>query len=191
MRAHEPYLLQEKDIDVELPEFFNAENISGVFIRPACFQFLQSRVHLARIQGCVYDWTYAGQAEKLSRFERLTNSNQLYNMLLDWRRSIPAELQPNNFVNTVPPYAIRRYLLLYFTYFRTLYTAHRIFSHDAEWIEKLINYSQKHIAGPDLGTGKTEPEDLLPTEWPGILDASRTCMRLFRMANLSDTALVW
>jgi hypothetical protein len=191
MRTHEPYLLQEKDIDVELPDYFNAHDMEGTLNMPTWFNLLESRVHLARIQGSSYDWTYTAQAEKFSHIERLENSRKLHHMLCCWRQSIPDMLQPENFHNSVPTFAVRHFLLLYFTYFRTVYVAHRVFSQDAEWIVRLVNYSQIHVVEFYQGRGKYTAESVLPADWPEILKLSRTCMRLFHIVDQSDLALVW
>ena len=97
-------------------------------------------------------------------------------------------LQPDNFVDAVPSFAIRHFLLLYFTYFRALYMTHRIYAHDAEWIVRLVNYSQLHVVEFDQGNDKSEP--VLCSDWQKIVHASRTCMRLFRIVDQSDSALL-
>ena len=194
MCTHEPYLLQEKDIDVEIPDYFNAHDMAGALTTPTWFNLLESRVHLARLQGSAYDWAYTAQAERLSHIERLANSQKLYHMLHCWKHSIPDILQPESFTNSVPTFAIRHFLLLYFTYFRIVYVAHRVFSHDAEWIVRLVNYSQINVVEFYQGHGKGTSESVLPADWPEILEVSRTCMRLFRIVDQSDLALtmyVW
>jgi hypothetical protein len=170
---------------------YNVDDKAGSLIVPIWFNFLQSRVYLPRIQGNVYDRAHTAQAENLSAPERLANSYQLSNMLCDWRRSVPDQLQPHNFAHKVHGFAVRHFLLLYFTYFRTYYTAHRIFSHDAEWIVKLVNYSPIQVNELERGRNDNESENLLPAEWPDIVYVSRTCMGLFRIADQSDSALVW
>jgi hypothetical protein len=189
MRIHEPYLLQDKYIDVEIPDYFDANDTAGALTTPFWFNFLETRIHLARHQGNVYDCTYSAHAGKLSRFERQINTQNLHQNLESWRRSIPDMLQPDNFVNAVPSSAIRHFLLLYFTYFRALYMAHRVYAHDAEWIVKLVNYSQLHVVEFNQGNDKSEP--VLCSDWQEIVHASRTCMRLFQIVDQSDSALLW
>jgi len=190
MRAEEPYMQQDHDVDVDLPDLVTVDDRTGVMGDGRIWlNFFLCRIHLARIQARVYDWTYSVQAKKLPDGERQANTKRLDRMLRDWKRAIPDEFQPDMLPGALPGVVTRHFTMLYFTQIHCLFMARRIFSHDAEWIRRLTEYSERYAIGYQPPPAEQEFQSPLPSSWPEDVNTSRACMRLFRLVNQSDSAL--
>jgi hypothetical protein len=196
-RTQEPYLQQNYDMNIDMP-LPNTGNEPVEFISDdgskAVFDLFRTRIQLARIQGNIYDCMYSVRAEALPASEQRANSQRLSKALGTWIGAIPAELQPERLIHTSvnPKVAVRHFVMMYFTCLACLHKVHRIFSNDAEWIRRLVDYSQRYSEGSrEEAAGLSSQSPIPSSDWPTILGGARACMRLFRLVDRSDTALVW
>lgn len=143
LRTRVPCLIQDHDLDMDKPGFEDTEDTVGILIgSDGCswFNFFRCRVHLARIQGLVYDWVFSLPAERLSASEKYENMNRIATMLRDWRNAIPEEFKTDRLQNmdsrVAQPLA-SLYLTECFTLFKA--RAHTAFSNDPDSM-KILTY---------------------------------------------------
>jgi hypothetical protein len=205
IRGREPYLHRDCDIEIELPGTANQGALIGVVHRNegAWFNLFQARVHLARVQGSIYDWTYSTNSENVQPEERRRNERCLSKALHDWQQSIPDEFRYDHLDGTLPIFITRQLVLLYFDYFHSVFRAHRVYSDDAAWIGRLTQYSDRYAGGykdpiTDMSCNPLSSENhnvtmgrsLLPEDWGNLVKIARACIALFREVDQHDTTLL-
>lgn len=186
MRARDPYLIQPRDSDVELPDFVDLEDAAGILIGAdgrSWFNFFRCRVHLARIEGLVHDRVYSVQAERLPGPERTENTQKITAMLRDWRRAIPDEFSLDR-IHGLDSSVARTFASIYLTECHTLYMAHRVYSHDYDWMRRLTDYSNHWTTeSHDPQEHEAELASLLPPGWKDLVASARVCVKLFRLGR--------
>lgn len=112
--------------------------------------------------------------------------------LREWMAAIPTELHPER-LSILPPKQATRYLVsLYFAHLACFFKIHKVGSHDAEWLNRLVDYSQRIVASTELDTTTAAYPFLEPSPaWPEVVDVARECGRLFRTIELHDSQLRW
>lgn len=173
----------------------------------------RARVRLARIQGDIYEQLHSVRAEaaQQSADAQQRSEEAIHAMLRGWLAAIPAELHPgpddddNRLADLLPKPAARQLVALHFACLACFLQTHRVGSHDAEWISRLVHYSQRIVepaaaaattteaeAEPALLSGSTLSPFLEPSSaWAEVVGAARECARLFRVVERDDTWLTW
>ncbi|KAM7215155.1 Fungal specific transcription factor domain containing protein [Rhypophila decipiens] len=215
MNSHDPPLQQDDDLDVPIPVStpgyglvtFTAE--SGALVS---MDFFSARIHLAKIQGVIYQLIYSVRASNQS-FESLASNVQIIRgMLAEWLSAfVPGELYPDNLERIVgPSSAVRELIALYFNYMFCLMHTHKVGHHHAEWIARLVGYSQEVVTsgqingrlaipmsisngavGSDVAGGKVSTTWVSSPGWKELVSTARECARLFRLVARDDGALLW
>ena len=205
MRWGEPPLHRDSDHDIQMPA-------SSVRHGIACFRdssgaeieldIFRAQVHLAHIQGEIYDKLHSVQASRQPPDALGKSTQQIHDTLREWLGTIPAELQLSQ-VGALPPQPpLRPLIAMYFTYLSCFQHMHRVGSHDAEWITRLIDYSQNAITAAWTPSGRdvVAPPRLTPAAspfqgpsaaWAEVVVTARECTKLFRMVVLEDLAMIW
>lgn len=192
MRLQEPYMHHNNHTDIDIPISSVGNGMFELLSDKrdkVSIDFFRTRVQLSRIQGEIYDSMFSVQAEKVPASEQQISSRQLIHTLEGWIRAIPAELQPDRLLGASPGFAARQFMMMYFTYFSCFFMAHRVCSHDAEWISRLVDYSQRYTVGY-LETASNSSQFLLPPSWLEIVGKARACMKLFGLVDRSDLTLL-
>ncbi|KAJ9137125.1 Fungal specific transcription factor [Pleurostoma richardsiae] len=200
MRAVEPYVQRDDDIDTDLPAAADPDDRTGFVLSgdgETWFNIFWHRIHIARIQGKVYDMTYSVRGERVPEREKLANAARLDHMIQDWRRGIPEEFQPEKNMDTIGNLVgMRHFISLYFTYYQCVFMAHRVHSRDADWLKRLTDYSQRFAIGHDhrQNRGEARGGSPLPPRWLEFVETARACMKTFRSVYAvgnRDSALLW
>lgn len=188
MRTRQPPIHQDSEIDVDLPSPAPLDNAGLIFgVSGQVFNYFRTRVQLAYIQGKVYAMLHSVRATKLPEHERLQNTLRLREMLDDWERSIPAEFLPQGAVAVVPAQHLRYMSLLHYTHLQLVATTHYADSHHLEWLKEALSCSKKQA--PRVLAESFAAQ--LPGCWGKLVEAARTCMRLYAATPENDSALTW
>ncbi|KAM7182736.1 hypothetical protein V8F33_014060 [Rhypophila sp. PSN 637] len=219
MNSHDPPLQQDDDLDVPIPVStpgyglvtFTTENGAQVPM-----DFFSARIHLAKIQGVIYQLVYSVRASNQS-FESLASNVQIIRgMLAEWLSTfVPGELYPDNLERIVgPSSAVRELIALYFNYMFCLMHTHKVGHHHAEWIARLVGYSQEVVTsgprsiinggssdatsmslqndyGMDVGGSRSSTTWVSSPGWVELVSTAKECARLFRLVKRDDAALLW
>lgn len=189
LRTRGPCLIQDHDLDIEKPVFEDTEDTVGILIGSdgrSWFDFFRCRVHLARIQGLVYDWVFSLPAERLSASEKYENMNRIATMLRDWRNAIPEEYKVDR-LQTMDPRVAQPLASLYLTECFTLFKAraHTAFSNDLDSMKILTYCCSRWASGYGLLSGQheIEAESLVLPDWQNLVASARVCGKLFRVGQ--------
>lgn len=216
--SHDPPLQQDDDLDVPIPTStpgYGLVTFITATDQEIPFAFFASRIYLARIQGIIYNLIYSVRASNQAPENLAQNVRIIRGMLADWLGKVPAELYPENMERFVvgPPSAVRELVALYFNYMFCLMHTHKVGHHHAEWIGRLVGYSQEIVGvggagvtsgalpgvSNDSGSG-IEPANtgagsdatwVSSPGWEELVNTARECARLFRLVERDDTAMLW
>lgn len=190
MTMGDPYLMQDHDYSVDMPSrplFRQAVGDSTLILPKSDHDdddtaaFLRCRISLANIQGRVYDCVYSTRAQLCTPLQQKSNLETIWSLLSQWSSTtLPQELgQPDYPTLLSDPPQTETFVLLYFTYFRTLCRAARVHSHNTDWMRGLVAYSARWSLEFDP-TADPAPCPLppVPEWWDEIVRAARVCMRL-------------
>ncbi|KAI1256999.1 hypothetical protein MGN70_000037 [Eutypa lata] len=199
-RRCDPPLQQENDHDIAVPYSSQGRGLVRFVTASGAEVYLdlfQTWVHLARIQGDIYEQLYSVRAETQPLDTQRRNKDLIHLMLREWLATIPAELHPDRFSGLSPEPAAGQLVVLYFTYLACFLQTHRVGSHDAEWIARLVNYSQSIVESadpglePDFSFMSALPPFIEPsTVWAEVVGAARECIKLFRVIDQDDSKLI-
>jgi len=200
-RTSDPPLLRDEDHDIALPDSAEGRGLirfsvagSGAAVY---FDLFQAWIRLAHIQGRIYEVLFSARADAQTPAAKDTHRKQIHGMLHAWLATVPAELRAAVMVRGVlsPAPAARQLTVLYFAWLACFFQTHRVGSHDAEWVARLVEYSQRAIGGP----GNPEPVLGSPLRryvepssgWVEVVAAARESARLFRVVEEDDSWLTW
>lgn len=185
LRHHTPSVLADGDIDLDLPPETPSDGAGDVYTKDGNTRvnFLRVRLHLAHIQGRIYNLLFATQAAKITSQERLTRIVHLHKQLEHWRLSLPPKFQAETAVDHISRTALYWICMMHFSYLSCLVMIHGIWSHDAEWRKRLRT-------GLDAGGKDSRVAPKLPRGWKTCVSMSRSCMGLLYRMPLSDGS-VW
>jgi hypothetical protein len=194
MRAHDPYLLQDHDMDVDLPPL-EPDDGAGVLCTAtgnSYFNFLLCRIQLARIQSKMYDWLYSVRAEKSGEMERQARVEQLNSMLSAWQDSIPASFR-TEMDDSLPVGVKQQLVVMHFAHHYSLLKINQVHVNSLEnqrvrnFTEWTLRYAQDQA---DDGPHVVELPPL-PPKWQLCVDQARDCMALVRHVNPVDYGHIW
>ena len=195
MRTQDPPLQHDSDHDVAVPPSTPGRGLVRLTTatgREVSFDFFLARIRLARIQGAVYERLYSVRATKQPADAYRRSTRETLALLSDWQATIPPELQPSQLAGVCPQPAARQLVTLHFAHLSCVLYAHRVGTHEAEWISRLVEYSQR-LVGDDAHTSAPEswPSPKRSVGWAEVVGAARESAKLFRMVDAADTALLW
>ncbi len=193
LRLRDPYLQQDDDMDVALPEFKDLNDKSSIIFAgdgQTWLNFLLCRTDLARIQARMYHGIYSVRAEKSTVDEREAAMADLDSMVHEWKQSIPLQFQPDMLSDRSFGTNLRYLVHLHFIYYHCYYLAHGIYAHDPEWMRRVTTYSDRYSGRAALISDTPWQESPLPTTWVQDLETARECMRLFKVVHKQDLALL-
>lgn len=173
LRTNQPPVQHEVDIDIEWP-LAEPEDGAGTVTdvngqHP--FNFLRCRVHLARIQGEVYDFMAATRAGTLDEYLSDENITHLNDMLDDWLSSIPPPFRPSSIAQTGQPNLCRSFAVPFSMHLACRTQLCRADAMASRWIQSLRSFGRtttrqgQRVAAP------------VPTpsyrDWEKLVDESR------------------
>jgi hypothetical protein len=189
-------LLSEADIDVDLPGDHSTSQTHvyfGMSQDVVLFDYFNSRIQLATIQGQVYKQIYSNSAtpQKLVSGERRARMLQLDTQLESWRCSIPDSLQmkalvASSYSDGMEPDAtsstagIYTHMTeLYATYMACLVRVHGIWSHDAEWLNCISSFQRQAVHDCAMPRSRCSTQlPPLPKQWDRCVKAGREFLQL-------------
>lgn len=193
LRLRDPYLQQDDDMDVALPAFNDTNDRISIVLAPdgvTWLNLLLCRVDLSRIQAQAYHSLYSVRAERFSRKERKAALADLDLTVHAWKDSIPVQFRPEMLSEAGFGSNVRFLVHLYFIYYHLFYVAHGIYAHNPEWIRRITTYSEKYSGRQSRIIESPAQGDLLPSTWLEDIETARECMRLFKVVDRRDLALL-
>ncbi|WYZ42064.1 hypothetical protein EsH8_V_000959 [Colletotrichum jinshuiense] len=192
LRSKTPSFQLDADIDLPLPEL-DPDDGAGVLAanNGSKFNFFRARVELSHIAGKVYDLLYSTRARKVTRPEAQQRVTRLTEMLETWRRNVPGEFQLDSLLQNLDSLPAVHLSLLYHNFFVVTVMTHGIYSHDADWVQRISSYSRTTMR--DLDTSPVAPcskqNAPLPLGWEKCVELSRGCMMLFVESPKTDCSI--
>lgn len=189
LRTRIPCLIQDYDLDMEMPGFEDTADTVGILIGSdgrSWFNFFRCHVHLARIQGLVYDLVFSLPAERLPASEKYENMNRIATMLRDWRNAIPEEFKVDR-LQTMDSRVAQPLASLYLTECFTLFKAraHTAFSNDLDSMKILADCCSHWASGYGNVSGQheIEAESMVLPDWQNLVASARVCGKLFGVSQ--------
>ncbi|KAK2612262.1 hypothetical protein QQS21_001688 [Conoideocrella luteorostrata] len=188
LRIQVPSVQVDTDIDIEIPPASPQDDIGVLFThdRSSSFHYHRSMIHLAQIQGKVYEQLYSNSAGKTSRQVRQARVQQLDRMLSHWYNSIPTAFRIGNVDSSIGDIGQIQMTKMYHTYLLVLVMTYGIYSHDANWVQAIRSGDRGAIKDLTLGNYPEQLDGLpekqvmiLPGSWYKLVDVSRGCLRMF------------
>jgi hypothetical protein len=193
MRTVEPYGLQDHDMEIDTDSATLKDDPAGVVSLPdnpcQTANMFHLRIQLARIQGQMYDLTYSVRARKLSGDQQEAAVERLTHLLERWRNAIPEGFRIEDLSACASDKVLSQFVPLYLAYFLCLFTAHRVQIRNSTWIERLMAFCNGMVHGdavtlPSVSESHAKSNmKLLPTNWSSLVQAARSCMRLFQLVS--------
>lgn len=195
MRTVEPYGLQDHDMEIDAISATLKGDCAGVLSLPddpsRTANIFHLRIQLARIQGQMYDLTYSVRARKFSGDQQEAAVEKLTHLLEDWRNAIPKGFRIEDFSTCVSDNILSQLLPLYLAYFLCVFTTNRLQSRNSSWTERLVAFCDGIVHSDATVPPSISPllaksnMKLLPTNWPSIVQAARSCMELYQFVSRS------
>ena len=199
MRSGGPPLQRHDDFDVPIPLSTPGNGVLTLWDKSGSefyFDILASRIALAHIQGAIYDELHSVQASYRSKETIQLSMSRLHSMLKEWFETIPSSLLPEKLAAMTPHMSVRQIIALYFSYLSSLQHIYKLGAHDAEWITRLVDYSEWVTKMDDHDSLESPTPAARPflgpsSSWANIVNLARQCARLFRLVDCDDSALIW
>ncbi|KAK1635349.1 fungal-specific transcription factor [Colletotrichum phormii] len=191
LRSKTPSFQLDADIDLPLPEL-DPDDGAGVMAASngSKFNFFRARVELSHIAGKVYDLLYSTRSRKVAKSEAQLRVTRLEEMLETWRRNVPAEFQLASLLEYAEPLPAVHLSLLYHNFFVITVMVHGIYSHDADWVQRISSYGRAAIQDLDgVGQPHSRQDAPLPPGWAKCVELSRDCMNLFVESPKTDCSI--
>ena len=199
MRSGGPPLQRHDDFDVPIPFSTPGNGVLTLWDKSGSefyFDILASRIALAHIQGSIYDELHSVQASYRSEETIQLSMSRLHSRLKEWFETIPSPLLPEKLAAMTPHTSVRQIIALYFSYLSCVQHIYKLGAHDAEWITRLVDYSEWVTKMDDQDFLKPPTPAARPflgpsSSWANIVNLARQCARLFRLVECNDSALIW
>ncbi|KZL72843.1 fungal specific transcription factor domain-containing protein [Colletotrichum tofieldiae] len=192
LRAKTPSFQLDADIDMALPEPYPDDGAGIMAAKNGTkFNFFRARVELSHIAGKVYDLLYSTRARKVSKYESQSRVTRLEEMLETWHGNIPSEFQLESMLQNIDALPAVHMSLLYHNYFVVTIMTHGIYSHDADWVQRISSYSRTTMRDLDGATvaACSDQNAPLPAGWAKCVEMSRGCMKLFVESPKTDCSI--
>lgn len=195
MRTVEPYGLQDHDMEIDAISATLRGDSAGVLSLPddpsRTANIFHLRIQLARIQGQMYDLTYSVRARKFSGHQQEAAIEKLTHLLESWRKTVPEGFRIEDLSTCASDNILSQLLPLYLAYFLCLFTANRLQSRNSSWMERLVAFCDTIVHSDAIAFSSVSPLSaksnmkLLPTNWPSIVQAARSCLGLYQFVSRS------
>ncbi|KAM0510983.1 hypothetical protein ACHAPE_010341 [Trichoderma viride] len=195
MRTVEPYGLQDHDMEIDAISATLKGDSAGVLSLPddpsRTANIFHLRIQLARIQGQMYDLTYSVRARKFSGHQQEAAIEKLTHLLESWRKTVPEGFRIDDLSTCASDNILSQLLPLYLAYFLCLFTANRLQSRNSSWMERLVAFCDSIVHSNAIAFSSVSPlpaksnMKLLPTNWPSIVQAARSCLELYQFVSRS------
>lgn len=194
MRARQPAVQFDDDIDLELPsqtvtqflEVVNEVNdnndASGVIATAdgtVRMNYLTARVHLAAIEGGVYDYIHSTRSQKRSPEERSQAVQSLASALEQWKASIPREFSAVESPANVPASTLRFLGWLHSASLACATQISQAWAWDNAWMASVRTYGRQGI------------EPVLPPAWEVLVGEARDLLILSKAIGDVGTSNFW
>jgi hypothetical protein len=176
MRSKQPSIQLDDDVDLELPlpEVFSFQLNNGFIDETGVgsgiiltadgtveMNYFVTRIHLAVIEGGVYDYLYSTRSQKRSIEERSHALDTIACALEAWKASIPYEFSAFMAPNTVSPIVLQLLAVLHSTSLACTTLLHQANAWNTYWVGSIREYAIDGI----LPT--------LPPRWEAVVDEAR------------------
>lgn len=188
LRIRQPAMLNENDIDLELPEENPPDGV-GLFYADngVSTNLFRKRVQFAWIQGKVYEWLFSVRAEKLPHSTKDEHTRRLERALDQWHASLPAEFKPEMLPNVSDPTTFRAFMTMHFTRLQVLARIHHSYAYDSQWLETLRGFSRTAVAHQSADFTRKS----LPGSFEVLVRRSRENLELFSCLPRQDLYILW
>ncbi|EFY94520.1 Zn(2)-Cys(6) zinc finger domain protein [Metarhizium robertsii] len=199
LRIQVPSVQLDSDIDIDVPPVKPADDVGVLWTSDGqtCFNHHRSMIHLAQIQGRVYDWLHSNSSAKMSRQSRQQRVQQLDRMITHWYSTIPAAFNLENLDASIGECALIHMAKMYHVYLLILVMTYGIYNQDSNWVQAIRSGDRNAIRNLVLGTERYDSGAasqkqvrLLPGSWHKVVQVSRGCLRLFDMC-IPTECLIW
>jgi hypothetical protein len=154
------------------------------------------RLSLANIEGKIYHLLYTGRSRKVHEFEQEKRVTDLQMMLDSWYARVPIAFRIEEATLTVGSSVLVQITNLYRTYMLCCFTVHGLYSHKAEWLQKVSSLSRAALHEFAIST---QGQSLIPCRqithaplaqgWQRCVNVSRDSMALLRAIKLTEFTL--
>ena len=194
MRARQPSVQIDDDIDLELPsqtvvqchedthETGDDNDASGVIATTdgaIRMNYFTARIHLATIEGGVYDYIHSTRARRRSPEERSHAARSLASALEKWKISIPHEFSAAASLRNVPRSTIRFLGLMHAARLACASQINQAWAWDNDWMTSVRTYGQQGI------------QPILPPAWDALVSEARDLLILYETVGEIGTSNFW
>lgn len=194
MRSKQPSVQNDDDINLELPsqtvlqhdnvrtkinDTGNAEGVIATTDQAVKMNYLTARIHLAVVEGAVYDYIYSTRSRKRTPEERSHALQSVACALEQWKSSIPPEFNASASHRRVVPSTLRFLGVLHST---SLACTTQITQADAwniEWMASIRTYGRKGIV------------PILPPKWRSLVGEARDLLVLYETLGEIGRSNFW
>lgn len=194
MRAKQPAAQVDDDIDLELPSLTALED-SGTMNEAADdgdsngvistadgtvrMNYFTARIHLATIEGGVYDYIHSTVSRKRSPVERSHAAQSLASALDKWKASIPQEFGAKASPSSVPLSTMRFLGLMHSASLACATQIQQAWAWDSAWMNSVCTYRRQGI------------EPALPPAWESLVGEARDLLVLHEAIGDAEASNFW
>jgi hypothetical protein len=194
MRTRQPAVQIDDDIGLELPsqtvrrcskdlnETDDDTDANGVIATTdgaVSMDYLTARIHLATIEGGVYDYIHSTRSRKRSPEERSHAVQSLASALEKWKISIPHEFSAAASSGGVPPSTLRFLGVMHAASLACATQINQAWAWDSDWMTSVRMYGRQGI------------ELILPPAWETLVGDARDLLVLHEGIGDIGTANFW
>ncbi|KEF53518.1 uncharacterized protein A1O9_10493 [Exophiala aquamarina CBS 119918] len=194
MRSKQPSIQIDDDINLDMPSPASVEyhedgiksnntvDTTGVITTTdgaVGMNYFVARIHLAAVEGGVYDYIYSTRARKRSIEERSRALKSVVYALEQWKASIPSEFHASACLSRVPPGILCFLGALHSTSMACTTLINQANAWDVDWIASIRRYGRQGI------------EPLLPPKWEILVGEARDLLVLFGALGKTDRWNFW
>ncbi|CAJ2503211.1 Uu.00g106050.m01.CDS01 [Anthostomella pinea] len=182
LRTATPSMQLDCDIDLDLPgtEFSDATSYLQSNDGLSHLHYLRARVHLAHIEGRIYDTLFSNRSRKQTPEVRQQTVIYLDGLLNGWLQTIPAPLQLGHITKNLKEAPLLHMTALYQTYLICLVMTHGLYSLQAPWLKTLGglgNYLLRKFNTQTQLTLDLHPPPM-PQPWQRCVTTSRESLQV-------------
>ncbi|OGM43691.1 hypothetical protein ABOM_008801 [Aspergillus bombycis] len=171
LRLGRPPAIDDRDIEIDVPD----ERQLAV-TNPRTSVWLLAHINLSRIASEIYSELYSARSRRYPALKRFRTISELDTKLQEWRRSLPADVQPGKPL-VCSKENVRQAITLHLEYFNCLATLHRCWAFQ----DQLTEYDELRHDMARQGCG--DIGDRVYTGHMICLDSARNVARLLIAIN--------
>ncbi|KAF3038032.1 hypothetical protein E8E11_005631 [Didymella keratinophila] len=194
MRARQPSVQIDDDVDLELQpqivlrdfenpcEVDDDDDASGIITTTdgtVKMNYLTARIHLATIEGGVYDYIHSTRSRKRSTEERSHAVQSIASALEKWKTSIPSEFSAAASPRGVLPSTLRFLGVMHAASLACATQINQAWAWDKHWMTSVRMY------------GRVGVQPVLPPAWDALVGEARGLLILFDAIGDFGTSNFW